>query len=303
MNSSRVTRTLALAAACAMAVCLTACSSGDSGSEGEEGAAAMRASDEQVSTAMVVMQDGASVLFVDQQTQTPYYPTLPEGAVLNADGQPMANGDLAVGNIVEVTGNGIMLESYPGQYPGIYKVQVIEVGSPADADRYADLVESVGTGAALDPNEVPSGSLDYRTDLAVVTSLLEAYRSDFAADTPEGASDAVLAGTPFTDDGTLRDGVADARVEGPTEATVSFLATPVSVQVSRVEMGKTDGGQPTVDRTRLQATTQPVETTAGDGMPGAVAFTMEPGYFYFINATFDGGSADYGFACLTPGAN
>ncbi len=97
MNSSRVTRTLALAAACAMAVCLTACSSGDSGSEGEEGAAAMRASDEQVSTAMVVMQDGASVLFVDQQTQTPYYPTLPEGAVLNADGQPMANGDLAVG--------------------------------------------------------------------------------------------------------------------------------------------------------------------------------------------------------------
>lgn len=263
----------------------------------------MRASDEQVSTAMVVMQDGASVLFVDQETEAPYYPTLPEGAVLNLDGQPMADGDLAVGNIVEVTGNGIMLESYPGQYPGIYKVQVIETGNPADADRYADLVESVGTGVALDPNEVPSGSLDYTTDLAVVTSLLEAYSNDFAADVPEGASDAVLAGTPFADDGTLRDGVMDARVAEPTEATVSFLATPLSVQVSRVEMGKTDGGQPTVDRTRLQATTQPVDTVEGNGAPGAVAFTMEPGYFYFVTATFDGGTADYGFACLTPGTN
>ena len=33
---------------------------------------------------------------------------------------------LVAGNIVQVTGNGIMLESYPGQYPGITKVEVIE---------------------------------------------------------------------------------------------------------------------------------------------------------------------------------
>lgn len=47
------------------------------------------------------------------------------------------------GNIVQVTGNGIMLESYPGQYPGITKVEVIETGSPADAEQYADIVDTV----------------------------------------------------------------------------------------------------------------------------------------------------------------
>lgn len=292
-------------AACMLAAGLCACSSGES-SEGGEEADAMRASDEQVSTAMVVMQSGTSVLFVDQQTETPYFPTLPEGAVLDQEGKPMADADLAVGNIVQVTGNGIMLESYPGQYPGIYKVQVLEQGNPADADKYAEVVEAVGSDGIVDLNEVPVGSLEYRTDMAVVTSRLDAYHSDFATDSLEAGaagSAAAVAGAPFADDGTLLDGVMDARVEGATEATVSFLPAPLSVQVSRVEMGKTDGGKPTVDLTRLQSSAQAVPSTASDAAAGAAAFTIEPGYFYFVTATFEAGVADYGFACLTPGTN
>lgn len=293
-------------AACMLAAGLCACSSGGESSEGGEGADAMRASDEQVSTAMVVMQSGTSVLFVDQQTETPYFPTLPEGAVLDEQGKPMADADLAVGNIVQVTGNGIMLESYPGQYPGIYKVQVLEQGNPADADKYAEVVEAVSSEGAVDLNEVPTGSLEYRTDMAAVTSRLDAYRSDFATDSLDAGaveSAAVAAGSPFADDGTLLDGVMDARVEGPTEATVSFLPAPLSVQVSRVEMGKTDSGVPTVDLSRLDGSAQAVPSSASDAAAGAVAFTIEPGYFYFVTATFEAGAADYGFACLTPGTN
>ena len=71
--------------------------------------------DEFVSTAMVVTFGDGEVLFVDQETGTPYYPTLPEGTP-----------ELTAGNIVRVSGNGIMLESYPAQYPGITDVEVIE---------------------------------------------------------------------------------------------------------------------------------------------------------------------------------
>ena len=68
---------------------------------------------------------------------------------------------MVAGNIVQVTGNGIMLESYPGQYPGISKVEVIEQGNPADAEQYADIVDTVF--AAPDQSQVPSGNLDYKT--------------------------------------------------------------------------------------------------------------------------------------------
>ena len=67
------------------------------GTEGEGSAM-----DEFVSTAMAVTFGDGKILFVDQDTETPYYPTLPEDAP-----------ELTAGNIVRVTGNGIMLESYP----------------------------------------------------------------------------------------------------------------------------------------------------------------------------------------------
>lgn len=304
------------AMAALLAIGLSSCAGGGDASKE---ASPVRAGGEQVSRAMVVMQTGTSVLFVDTQTETPYYPTLPSGAVLDEQGQPMADTDLMVGNIVEVTGDGIMLESYPGQYPGIAKVQVVEQGKPSDAEPYADIVEAVAAGDEIDPNEVPAGNLDYTTDLAKVTTILNAYNCDYGIDavkpgTPDAAQSAegnaadspvaAIAGTPFADDGTLLEGVADARIEKPVEATLSFRPAALSVEVSRVQMGKTSSGQPTVDRSKVASTAEPVTSTAVDGSnAGAVSFTIEPGYFYLITATFEAGTADYGFACLTPGSN
>ena len=68
-----------------------------------------------VSTAMVAYANGNEVMFVDQETQTPYIPTNLDAATIIYDGQDIDEDDLIAGNIVQVTGNGIMLESYPGQ--------------------------------------------------------------------------------------------------------------------------------------------------------------------------------------------
>ena len=57
--------------------------------------------------------DGDQVLFVDQETQTPYIPTEIDDATIIVDGQQTDEEALVAGNIVQVTGNGIMLESYP----------------------------------------------------------------------------------------------------------------------------------------------------------------------------------------------
>lgn len=119
------------------------------------------------STAMVAYVNGDQVLFVDQETQTPYIPTNIDDAKIIYNGQEIDEDDLVAGNIVKVTGNGVMAESYPGQYPGIYQVEVVEQGSPADAEQYADIVDTVF--AAPDQSQTPAGSLDYKTPDAQVS--------------------------------------------------------------------------------------------------------------------------------------
>ena len=119
---------VALAAASFMLV-LPGCAGGSNDSPGKPDAVGNRSADgaseaaqgDVVSTAMVAYANGDQVLFVDQETQTPYIPTEIDDATIIVDGQQTDEEALVAGNIVQVTGNGIMLESYPGQYPGITK--------------------------------------------------------------------------------------------------------------------------------------------------------------------------------------
>lgn len=151
---------VALAAASFMLM-LPGCTGGTNDSPGKPNAVGNRSADgaseatqgDVVSTAMVAYANGDQVLFVDQETQTPYIPTEIDDATIIVDGQQTDEEALVAGNIVQVTGNGIMLESYPGQYPGITKVEVLETGSPADAEQYADIVDTVF--AAPDQSQVP----------------------------------------------------------------------------------------------------------------------------------------------------
>ena len=92
------------------------------------------------STAMVVAGANGSLLFIDQDNGTPYVPTaIADAQVIGLSGEVIVPAELASGNVVRVTGNGIMLESYPGQYPGISKIEVLEEGSPEDAAQYDEL--------------------------------------------------------------------------------------------------------------------------------------------------------------------
>ena len=140
---------VALAAASFMLV-LPGCAGGSNDSPGKPDAVGNRSADgaseaahgDVVSTAMVAYANGDQVLFVDQETQTPYIPTEIDDATIIVDGQQTDEEALVAGNIVQVTGNGIMLNSYPGQYPGVTKIQVVAEGSPEDADPYQEILDA-----------------------------------------------------------------------------------------------------------------------------------------------------------------
>lgn len=251
-----------------------------------------------VSTAMVVYNDGKTVLFVDQDTGSLYYPTLtgatgdPDDVLRGLDGDDIDLDELAVGNIVRVTGNGIMLESYPGQYPGITKVEVIERGNPSDADQYAEEISQVIV--APDPADVPSSYVEYTTDMAQASVLLEAYEYEWVV--PQNgdrkADEQELEGSADDRQGVIKEGINDARISGPVEALVGFSVAPTNVVVERTPLVNTS--TPAIDP-RAEDQLVPVTVQAD----GSVAFTMEPNYLYEIDADFSQGEASYAFYTLS----
>lgn len=241
-----------------------------------------------ISTAIVAYANGDDVLFVDEATQAPYFPTLSEGAVFGLDGQPIAASELVAGNIVSVAGNGIMLESYPAQYPGITEVRVTDEGDPADAAQYADIVDAVF--AEPDVSTAPTGSLEYRTDLAAVSLMLGSFGSTWTFNGDTVAVD----GSFVSADGTVLDDTPDARISSPTECAASFPLDLEGATMERMPLSAGSDGAYMAQATE----SEPVECTLQDG---AASFTMEPGFAYVLTARFANGEASYAFIAVRPG--
>ena len=240
--------------------------------------------DEFVSTAMVVTFGDGEVLFVDQDTESPYYPTLPEGTP-----------ELTDGNIVRVTGNGIMLESYPGQYPGITRVEVVEEGSPADAEKYDDIVSEIWS--PRDPAAPAAATIEYRTDTAVV-SLMPTMCGYTWSYGPKETRKTVSADAPHPTQ-LEADELPNASVDEPTEVTVTFDVPCTAAGIVRwpedelEAAAKAAGSAQAVDIDAVEGDVWTVDDR--EIVDGAVVFTVEPGWRYSIEAYFDDGEVIYAF--------
>ncbi len=295
------TRLFALAAVAALAMALL-CSCSQAGQEGSSASAS--AHEDATSTAMVAYVDDGRFLFVDQDTQTPYIPTNLESASITSGGQRIDASELEAGNVVRVTGDGIMLESYPGQYPNIFEVEVLEKGSPADAEQYSELVDQVF--APTDPAEVPVGSLAYTTDLAQVSVVLNPVSWEWSYPATDsdaaGASSSDNAQLPWSTDGKLASGVGDARIPQQLEATATFSAKPESVSVQRMPLIMSDATADSADPSAhyIAGDEQAAEGVASELAPdGTASFSIEPSYLYVLNVNFANGHVEYAFYTTT----
>ena len=217
------------------------------------------------STALVVSADEGLCLFVDQETETPYFPTLPDDAP-----------ELAVGNVVRVTGNGIMLESYPAQYPGITAVEVLEEGTPEDADEYQSIVNQIRV--PRDPAAPASAAIEYRTELALVTltPLTSGYEWSYGpAETLKTLTkEAPELSSYATDD------LPSAALAEPTEVTMVFDVEPMGASVTSWSENDPDG----------------VSVVSISLDNEQVSFTAEPGVRYAAQIIFENGTVTYAFA-------
>ncbi len=202
----------------------------------------------------------------------------------DASGAAIEKDQLVPGNQIDIYGNGIMLESYPGQYPGVVKMVVTGQGAEADLEPYQEEIDMFFPEPDL--SEPPELSISYNTSMAAVTALLTGpvnYTWEAPDPLENGESTAVAACGPHI---TQCKELADMTLEGRTE--VQFTGSPLPEQIkvvrwpSSVYMAEDDIGEGEV-----------VDVTKDEN--GRFVITVEAGYIYGAIAEWEMGQADYGF--------
>ena len=98
-------------------------------------------------------------VFVDLNNGTIFSADIPAEGIYNNKGKLISDDVLENGDEVKIYGDGIMLESYPGQYPGVTKIKVVKEGKASDADQYQDILDEFWP--EKDPGELPYLNIGY----------------------------------------------------------------------------------------------------------------------------------------------
>ena len=86
-------------------------------------------------TAVYFQADDNSWYFADLDTGTIFSGTIPD-KLTDENGKKLTEEDMTDGDVYLIYGDSIMLESFPGQYPGITKMVRKEQGNQEKADQY-----------------------------------------------------------------------------------------------------------------------------------------------------------------------
>ena len=82
-------------------------------------------------------------LFVDLNNGTIFDAKVPAEGIYNKKGKLISDDVLENGDKVKIYGDGIMLESFPGQYPGVTKIQRTGRASLEETQEYEDKVNEL----------------------------------------------------------------------------------------------------------------------------------------------------------------
>lgn len=299
--TARVTARIGAVLALACLMGASGCSAAAPATSGSGTASAARNISEEdamfESEALVIASDEAGLLFIDTETETPYTPgDLAQARIVDVNGEEISASDLVRGNLVRVVGNGIMLESYPAQYPGISEVEVLKTGSAADADPYNELVAQLRP--TKDPAEPPYAALSYRTDDAVVTVALTLVTSTWPGTDEAGVADE----RPASAVALAPDALADARIPHALEATVELDTPATTVRAVRWRESDLAHAAEAAGGYAALAEDQPGEEVAVSIADGTASLTIEPGWRYALTAAFADGEVTYAFTVTEPGA-
>ncbi len=232
-------------------------------------------------TAMYIPFGQGGHIFVGDQAGV-FTATFPD-EIYDVNGKKITQSQLTRGNMVLIYGNGIMLESYPGQYPGITKMEVIAEGKPEDADAYQYLVDEIYTEP--DPAEPPSLNLEYTTDLASVVAMVNRGGYEWTYTDEDCLSNAVVADAAHVLQWKAGEELADIKISEPLDITLTFSQKPREVQVVRYDSALL--GAKEIPEGEAVTVWEKDGEFVLDGVVG--------GYVYEVTGLWENGRAYYGF--------
>lgn len=80
-------------------------------------------------------------VFVDIEQGTIFTAPIPDEGIYSEDDKPVSGDVLENGDMVKIYGDGIMAESFPGQYNGVTKIRRNGRASEETIEEYTDMVE------------------------------------------------------------------------------------------------------------------------------------------------------------------
>lgn len=223
-------------------------------------------------------------IFVSEQAGV-FVATFPE-EIYDINGKKISQEQLVKGNMVNIYGNGIMLESYPGQYPGITKMEVISQGDPSDADAYQYLVDEIYTEP--DPAQPPTMNLGYTTELASVVVMVNRGGYEWTYVDKDGLSNAAVADSAHVLQWKVGEELADVKTAEPLDITLYFSKKPDEVTVVRYDSSLLG----TEEIPQGEEVT--VKEKDGEFMIPGVA----DGYVYEVTGIWENGRVNYGFVVM-----
>lgn len=225
--------------------------------------------------------DDGGYVMVDQESGSVFTVTMPE-EILDADGNSIEAEDLERGNILRIYGNGIMLESYPGQYPGVTRIRVEEKGDPSDADQYQSIIDEIYQEP--DPSEIPVMNVEYTTSLMIATVSATTGAYQWSYPTEDGTMESVVACPSHITEWDFQDSI---RLEEPTDLTLLFSETPDQVTAHRWPEDSSG--------VTAQPEGEEIEVTSESTDGTYYLKQADPGYRYLVTAEWENGSVEYGF--------
>lgn len=237
-----------------------------------------------VNHAMYVPLGDNSYVMVDDNGSV-YTVTFPED-MEGLHGESITQADLTAGNRLEIYGDGIMAESYPGQYFGVTRIVVTDQGDPQDIEQYRSLIDefSAPPTQIVQLNEPPIVHLEYAVSGATAYTQLNPGNFNWQVDNGDGTANAIIAcGAPVLQWPNLR----NVRISAETTLHISSPdLVPDQVSCTRWPASQYGSADVTVSA-------QDCALTAHSD--GSYTLSSEPDYIYCLNISWSQGAAEYGF--------
>ena len=235
--------------------------------------------------AVYLKKEDGNNIFVELENDMPFTGKIPQEELYDENGEKITEQDLNNGDVLNIYGNGIMAQSYPGQYNGISKIERTEQENQEYIEEYSHFLDEFFV--EKEPSQRPELNVCYTDDLAAVTVMIPEALGYTWTYEENGEGNTITTDAPHI----LQTNPTEVtKLSEPMKMELMFDVKPESVQILSWEdslLGQyQDSANQIPDGT-------PVEVQENE--EGNPEFIAQPGCVYLVQGQWENGTADYGF--------